>query len=107
MLTTKPIDRRARTEEAEESMEAEAVSTSPSVHDKSRGGKEVRREHEQPKGRTRKGANPDTTHGPHSQRPGVPVMYPNSSAVRPLVLLRLFISISTSIRLPTPLLLVK
>jgi hypothetical protein len=50
---------------------------------------------------------PTPTCGPHSQRPGVPVMYPNSSAVRPLVLLRLFISISTSIRLPTPLLLVK
>jgi hypothetical protein len=48
-----------RTEEAEETVEAEVVSTSPSMHDISRRGKEVRKEHEQPKGETRKGANPD------------------------------------------------
>jgi hypothetical protein len=40
-------------------VEAEVVSTSPSVHDGSWGGKEVRKEHEQPKGEMRKGANPD------------------------------------------------
>ena len=43
----------------EETVEAEVVSMSPSVHDKGRGGKEVWKGHEQPKGRMRKGVNPD------------------------------------------------
>jgi hypothetical protein len=53
------MDRRVRTEEAEESVEAEVMSMSPSEHGRSQGGKEVRKGHEQPKERTRKGANPD------------------------------------------------
>ena len=32
VITTKPIDRRARTEMAEETVEAEVMSTSPSAH---------------------------------------------------------------------------
>ena len=60
VITTKPIDRRARTEKAEETMEAEVMSTSPSVHNGSWGGKEVQKGREQPKERMRKGANPDS-----------------------------------------------
>jgi hypothetical protein len=41
-------------------VEAEVVSTSPSAYGRSRGGKEVQKGHEQPKGRMRKGANPDS-----------------------------------------------
>jgi hypothetical protein len=55
MLTTKPIDRRARTEEAEETVEAEVVSTSPSVHVVR---KVVKRRGEGER-RSGKGANPD------------------------------------------------
>ena len=43
-------------------MEAEVVSTSPSAHDKSRGGKEVQKRCKQPQERMQKGANPDTYH---------------------------------------------
>ena len=58
MLTTKPISRRARTEEAEETVEAEVVSTSPSMHNRSRGGKEVQKGCKQPKGKDAKGRKP-------------------------------------------------
>ena len=58
VITTKPIDRRARTEMAEEIVEAEVMSTSPSVHGRVGKVKEVWKEHETTKGKDAKGREP-------------------------------------------------
>ena len=59
VITTKPISKRAKVDEAEEAVEAEVMSTSPSTHVTKRGSggrfvgrKEVWRGREQPKERT-------------------------------------------------------
>jgi hypothetical protein len=58
MLTTKPIDRRARIEEAEETVEAKVVSTSPGAHGRSREGKGGPERARTTKGKDAKGREP-------------------------------------------------